>query len=344
MEWRKRLSDIGREMDDVLKDERIRHEEKSKQYQRVIERQKEKLDRFENKMKRLRENYEGEIEEYKTEIANFKREMGKLNSESGQRKALKALTYQLIATRFELAETREALKRAEKGENEEGKNKENHNNNVDETKRKSPSEEKEPDVPLYSKDMLYYAAEKGLRGLVQKILSPQQNYPDKLSEPLGNAMSKACVGGNVEVVKNLLQYGASVNAKMKEANTCPLHFACRYGRAEVVKILIDEGAEIDSMDSLGKTPLFHAAETNHPECVELLLFAGCDVSVRDVNGKSVEQISGDRALSTLRDHKMLFWNCCTRGNRVYVVKKLEKISLYIFETQGFVSQPKDPTR
>ena len=72
-------------------------------------------------------------------------------------------------------------------------NKENNNINIEESKRKSPlTEEKEPDVPLYSEEMLYYAAEKGLRGLVQKILSPQQNYPDKLSVPLGNAMSKAC--------------------------------------------------------------------------------------------------------------------------------------------------------
>jgi curved DNA-binding protein CbpA/tetratricopeptide (TPR) repeat protein len=316
-EWRKRLSDIGREFEDAMKDERVRYEEKSKQYQRVIEKQQEKLDRFEDKLKRTRENYEAEIEEYKTQIANFKREMGKMNSESGQRKALKSLTYQLIATRFELAETRETLKRRSEKGKENGEDN-NHNNNIVEESKKN-NVEKEPNAPLYSKEMLYYAAEKGLRGLVQKILSPQQNYPDKLSVPLGNAMSKACVGGNVDVVKHLLQYGASVNAKMteEEDELCPLHFACRYGRAEVVKMLIDEGAEIDSIDSTGRTPLFHAAETNHSECVELLLFAGCDISVQDLGGSVVQSVSGDGALSTLRDHKMLFWNCCTRGNRVY---------------------------
>ena len=167
MDWRKRLSDIGREMDDALKVERARYEEKSKQYQRLIERQQEKLDRFESKMKRLRENYEGEIEEYKTEISNIKREMGKMDSESGQKKMVKALTYQLIATRFELSE----LERLNAGEKD---NKENNNIN-EESKRKSPlAEEKEPTC-LCTVRRCCTIQRKGLRGLVQKILSPQQN-------------------------------------------------------------------------------------------------------------------------------------------------------------------------
>lgn len=309
--WKKRLSDIGREFDDTIEEERVRYEEKSKQYQRLIEKQQERLDRFEDKMKRMKSRYESEIEEYKTEITSFKRENSNLSSENSQRKVMASLTYQLVATRFELAEARTALKRREEEEN----GKENDvlvNNNLPESKT-----EKSTEPELYSKEMLYQAAEKGMRGLVQKILSPQQNYPDKLSTPLGVAMSKACVGGNVDVVKHLLQYGASVNVRTKE-ELYPLHFACRYGRAEVVKILIDEGADIDSIDSNGRTPLFHAAEMNHSECVELLLFAGCDITVRDNTGKIVENISADRALGTLRDHKMLFWNCCTRGNRVYV--------------------------
>jgi uncharacterized protein len=59
--------------------------------------------------------------------------------------------------------------------------------------------------------------------------------------------------GTVDGVKTLIDAGAQVNAKNREAETA-LMVSVRANHADVVKLLIDRGAEIDAATRVGKAP------------------------------------------------------------------------------------------
>ena len=73
--------------------------------------------------------------------------------------------------------------------------------------------------------------------------------------------------GHLEIVKFLLEKGASIDSKNDYGST-PLHLASMKGHLEIVKLLLGEGANIDAKDENGSTPLHWASR--HPEIVELL--------------------------------------------------------------------------
>ena len=81
----------------------------------------------------------------------------------------------------------------------------------------------------------------------------------------------ACVKGNIERVKELLECGAKVNTR-DFAEWTPLHEACNHGYEEIVKLLINHGAYIDATAGEDKdTPLHDAVSNNHIGVVRFLL-------------------------------------------------------------------------
>ena len=66
-----------------------------------------------------------------------------------------------------------------------------------------------------------------------------------------------------------------------------IHLAASKGQSAIVTILLRSGAEIDSRDSKGRTPLFHAAKNGHLDTVQALLAAGADPSIEDSEGTGV---------------------------------------------------------
>ena len=59
---------------------------------------------------------------------------------------------------------------------------------------------------------------------------------------LNEALQRACRQGRVEVVRDLLDRGASVSASDEDGNT-PLHFAVATGNVELVRLLLAAGAD-----------------------------------------------------------------------------------------------------
>lgn len=57
------------------------------------------------------------------------------------------------------------------------------------------------------------------------------------------ALRFACVSGNVDVVRLLLEQGGDPNGQDEEANACPLSNAIRHGHAEIVDLLLESGAD-----------------------------------------------------------------------------------------------------
>jgi ankyrin repeat protein len=54
----------------------------------------------------------------------------------------------------------------------------------------------------------------------------------------------ACIDGNIDIVKVLLENGVDVNLTNASGQT-PLHVACSKGHTDVVQLLIDSGVRVD---------------------------------------------------------------------------------------------------
>ena len=64
----------------------------------------------------------------------------------------------------------------------------------------------------------------------------------------------------------------------------PLSVAAEYGNSEIVQICLENGANANSVDSRGRTPLFHAMTTKGLGATMSLLQHKADVSIPDRNG------------------------------------------------------------
>eukprot|EP00002_Diphylleia_rotans_P024798 TRINITY_DN4898_c0_g1_i2.p1 TRINITY_DN4898_c0_g1~~TRINITY_DN4898_c0_g1_i2.p1 ORF type:complete len:574 (+),score=100.99 TRINITY_DN4898_c0_g1_i2:61-1782(+) len=74
---------------------------------------------------------------------------------------------------------------------------------------------------------------------------------------------------NVDIVRLLLQHGASVNLQNNEGNT-PLHLAAKEGLSQIVEILISKRADANIMNDSNQKPIDLAMKNKHSECVVLL--------------------------------------------------------------------------
>lgn len=69
---------------------------------------------------------------------------------------------------------------------------------------------------------------------------------------------KAIFLGNLQMVEQLIEQGADINAKADNGWTA-LHYAAKRGYVEVVKYLIEQGADINAKNNAGETPLYEAS-------------------------------------------------------------------------------------
>ncbi|KAF4598462.1 hypothetical protein EYR38_006864 [Pleurotus pulmonarius] len=133
---------------------------------------------------------------------------------------------------------------------------------------------------------LHAGAANGDIGLVEFALARRQPINSVLDgvQPL----HAAAAGGNEQVVKLLIDYGADVNAprlprrysneKGRDASApivgdtgaTPLHFASANGNTEIVRILLQRGAHPDLADKHGVTPEQLARRQGWLECADLL--------------------------------------------------------------------------
>ncbi len=90
----------------------------------------------------------------------------------------------------------------------------------------------------------------------------------------------ASLKGLLPVVVKLIQRGADVN----KPGWAPLHYAATRGHLEVMNVLLENHAYIDAASPNGSTPLMMAAMYGTPSAVKLLLEAGADPSLKNIQG------------------------------------------------------------
>jgi len=94
------------------------------------------------------------------------------------------------------------------------------------------------------------------------------------------ALMLAAADGNPEMVKLMLDHGASINI----SGWNPLIYAAWRGHTEVVKYLLDKGAEVDAVSPDGITALMMATRDGHMDTVRLLLWELADPNLRSRSG------------------------------------------------------------
>ena len=119
------------------------------------------------------------------------------------------------------------------------------------------------------KGPLQCAAVMGDRDLAQRLVRAGAEF--------GDALHDAIERGHREIVGDLLESGASLDAKDSTGFTA-IQIAARCGQSEMVQLLLLKGASKDGSEGL--TPLYLAAHFGHVDAVLALLAAGADVNLR----------------------------------------------------------------
>ncbi len=94
----------------------------------------------------------------------------------------------------------------------------------------------------------------------------------------------------IDMVRLLLQYGASVNAcydKRHPGGMTPLHLAADKGYEQVCQLLLQHGARVNASNELKETPLHLAAKHGHEHISKLLLQHGADANNVKADGDSI---------------------------------------------------------
>jgi len=133
----------------------------------------------------------------------------------------------------------------------------------------------------------------------------QKPRPGMSDEVLQNqSLLRAARDGDAEGVRNALARGAFLETRrpfvvrpkgsgrpdkddLPDAKgLTPLMHAAQQGHAEVVRILLENGALVNAFEEDGCRAVHFAADAEALDCFELLLEAGADPDVRDVDGKT----------------------------------------------------------
>lgn len=127
------------------------------------------------------------------------------------------------------------------------------------------------------------AVRAGDRALVEKLLAAGAavNEPDTLG---GTPLHDACWAGELEIARLLVERGARVNARHREAGSTPLHYAVITNHAAVVEFLLDKGADLQATYQSGSTPLHLAANRGYAGIAGLLIARGAEVNRADAGG------------------------------------------------------------
>lgn len=125
----------------------------------------------------------------------------------------------------------------------------------------------------YQPSLAFEAARQHQKTLLRLFL-------DKSGPRLGNPLAGAAAGGNIEIVRMLIERGATVNDETGYSGPTALQESAARGHFEVVKLLLAANADVNAVPSAerGRTALQAAAEGGHLEVLNLLLTTGANVN------------------------------------------------------------------
>ncbi len=131
--------------------------------------------------------------------------------------------------------------------------------------------------------------------LENEMLVDQRNKENR------TALMLAAFNGHTETLQVLLNAGADVTLRDSSGRT-PLMFASTGPFPSAVRLLLKNGSEVNAVDSLEHfSALMFAAGEGLSPIVELLLEAGADPTLKDVDGDTAANFARLRSFTALAD-------------------------------------------
>lgn len=122
---------------------------------------------------------------------------------------------------------------------------------------------------------LMRAARYGDHSTIEMLLAAGAD-PEAVDKLGLRALHWASLRGNRQTTKALLDNQADVNAQSEGRLLTPLMFAARRGYTEVINDLLEAGADVEAIDNAGRTALMWALKESHPEAARILQDAGTE--------------------------------------------------------------------
>ncbi|KAN0129916.1 Ankyrin repeat-containing domain protein [Lactarius tabidus] len=146
------------------------------------------------------------------------------------------------------------------------------------------SADEDADVPP-SAAPLYFAAWRGFRSLVERLLFKHPEQVHQFGGRFGPPLHASVHGGHIEVAQFLFAHGADINSR-SALNVTPLHIASEMGHLKIVEWLLNLGADVNSEEARGHIPLHFSAGSGHLEVCRMLIEYGAVVNTRGHTGST----------------------------------------------------------
>lgn len=112
--------------------------------------------------------------------------------------------------------------------------------------------------------------------LATRLAAERKSAEDR-KPPSAEAFHQAAATGDAVTVLSQLERGIAVDTLDAEGRTA-LQLASFDGHDEVVKLLLDRGANVNHMDAVGRTSLMFASSGPYAETAKLLIEAGAEIN------------------------------------------------------------------
>lgn len=129
---------------------------------------------------------------------------------------------------------------------------------------------------------MYFAALFGLEEVVEHLLQTGADVNALVNALITppTALHVASAAGNANVVKLLIDKGASLDVRASQKSLTPLDMAAEAGRDDAVEALLAAGASVHSTSNSGATAFYRAARSGSTKAVNMLYLAGSDINAK----------------------------------------------------------------
>ncbi|XP_065666287.1 BRCA1-associated RING domain protein 1 isoform X4 [Hydra vulgaris] len=153
----------------------------------------------------------------------------------------------------------------------------------------------------------------------QKPLATANKSLTKRNNKGETSLHTACIKGNLQKARDLLQLGADPNTK-DNAGWTPLHEACNHGTVDIVKLLLSYGAILDMVAGEDHdTPLHDAVANNQVDVVKLLLKHAAPTNKRNRLGKlPIDYATTEEMKELFKENSLVVDKSYVEGNSFLV--------------------------
>lgn len=135
----------------------------------------------------------------------------------------------------------------------------------------------------------------GRTDVARRRLAAEPGLVDELSPDGFGALHLAAFFGRTDLVRWLIEQGASVNRVAENpSRVTPLHSAVAGRTPEILELLVESGADLNARQQGGYTPLMGAAANGRRRMVEFLLRRGAKPGARSDEGKTARDLAVEK--------------------------------------------------